>query len=312
MKPTASESFKRSQNCIFNTGVIMKILLQVPEGLKAKALHLAEKLEKEGNEVLISCEPCYGACDLRDTEAERLGCEKIIHYGHNKLVESKVPAQYEEYRTRTDVIPVLRKEFNKLENYKSIGLLTTVQFIDNLSIIKEFLESNGKKAEIGKSKRLYDGQILGCDVAAAQAVERKVDCFLFMGSGKFHPIGLATKKPIFALDVEKQKIDKINAEKFMKQSLVAKELAKDAHVFGILVSTKPGQMNLKLAERIKDKIEKSGRKAHLLVLDEIKPEKLEGLQLDALINTACARIADDRALFKKPLLNPDEAEEIFK
>ncbi len=290
----------------------MKILLQVPEGLKTKALQLAEKLEKDGNEVLIGCEPCYGACDLRDAEAERLGCDKIIHYGHNKMLDSKIPVQYQEYRIKIDVLPILEKEFEKINKYESIGLITTLQFLDCLNYIKNFLECNGKKVEIGKSKRLYAGQILGCDVAAAQAVEHKVDCFLFISSGKFHPLGLKTEKPFFALDVEKQKIDMLNTEKFAKQRMVAIELARDARTFGILVSTKPGQQNLKLAERIKNKLQKAGKNAHILVFDEIKPEKLGGLQLDAFINTACSRIADDRALFKKPLLNPDEAEEIFK
>lgn len=298
----------------------MKILLQVPEGLKTKALEIAESLEKQGNEVLVSCEPCYGACDLRDAEAQRLGCKKIIHYSHSKIVESAVPVQYEEVRMKIDVMPVLKKEFNKIDKYESFGLITTVQFIDNLTDIKKFLESEGKKVEVGKSKKLYAGQILGCDVAAAKSVESKVDCFLFIGSGKFHPLGLKTQKPVFALDVEKNKIEKINAEKFIKQKLIAIELARDARTFGILVSTKPGQMNLKIAEKISKKIQKAGKNSFLLIFDEIKPEKLEGLEriegnnsgIDALINTACPRLAEDRALFKKPLLNPDELEQIFK
>ena len=38
-------------------------------------------------------------------------------------------------------------------------------------------------------------------------------------------------------------------------------------------------------------------------------EKLEGLDLDAYVNTACPRIAiEDRTNFKKPILNPDELE----
>lgn len=293
-------------------GESMRILLQVPEGLKTKVLQLTEQLEKQGNEVLISCEPCYGACDLRDSDARHLGCEKIIHYGHNKIIESRIPVQYEEYRMKIDVLPILKKEFNKLDRYNSIGLLSTVQFLDCLTDIKNFLKDKGKKVETGKSKKLYTGQILGCDLTAAKSVERKVDCFLFVGSGKFHPLGVGTKKPIFMLDIEKQKIEKIDTEKLEKQRMIAVELARDARMFGILVSTKPGQSNLELAEKIKDKIEKSGRKAYLLVFDEIKPEKLEGLQLDALINTACPRIADERVLFKKPFLNADEAEEILQ
>ena len=52
-------------------------------------------------------------------------------------------------------------------------------------------------------------------------------------------------------------------------------------------------------------IEKKGKKAYFLVLDEIVSEKLP--DLDCYINTECPRIAiEDRALFNKPILNPDE------
>jgi 2-(3-amino-3-carboxypropyl)histidine synthase len=68
-------------------------------------------------------------------------------------------------------------------------------------------------------------------------------------------------------------------------------------------------MNLKLAKDIKNKLESDGKKAYILVFNEIKPEKLEGFELDCYINTACPRIAiDDRNEFKKPILNPDEIE----
>lgn len=288
--------------------------MQTPEGLKTKILEIAAKLEKEGKEVLISCEPCYGACDIRDSEAQRLECKKIIHIGHNKMVESATPVDYLEHRSNVDILP-LKKEFKKIDRYKRIGLVTSLQFLDCLNDVKDFLEDAGKKVEIGKSRKLYPGQILGCDVSAAKTIENKIDCFLFIGSGKFHALGavLKTEKPVFILDVERKKIDTIDIDKFSRQSIVAKELAKDAKTFGILISTKPGQLNLGLAEKIKNEIENRGRKAFLLVFDEIKPEKLEGLDLDCYINTACPRITiEDRTAFKKPLLDWREWKEIFK
>lgn len=290
-----------------------KILLQVPEGLKGKVLSIAKELEKQGNEVLISCEPCYGACDLRDSEAKRLGCEKIIHYGHSKFVESEIPVEYEEMKYKKNI---QLKEIGKLENFKKIGLISAVQFVDSLPQIKKQLEEAGKEVLIGKpdNKNLYDGQILGCNISAAKSIEKKIDCFLFLGTGRFHPIGVAvnSKKPVFIFDVEKNKIEEAEKERFLKQKIATIELARDAKVFGILISTKPGQMNLKAAEQIKKRIEKAEKTGYVLVLDEVKPEKLEGLQLEAYINTACPRIAiEDRTLFKKPILNLDEAAEVL-
>lgn len=284
----------------------MRIFLQIPEGLKKKALKIADEFE----DVLISGEACYGACDLRINEAKQLGCDKIVHYGHSEFMKTDIPVEYREMKERIDVIQILENNLNVIRDNK-IGLITSLQFIDSLEDVKRFLESKGKTVYIYKN-----GQILGCDITAAKAIEENVDCFLSIGSGKFHPLGLAleTEKPLFVLDVERKTIEPIDnlKEKFMKQKYVAQSNAKDAKVFGILVSTKPGQINIQLAEKIKKDLINKGKKAYILVFDEIKPEKLEGIDVDAYINTACPRIAiENRTLFKKPILNPNEIE-IFK
>lgn len=278
-------------------------LLQVPEGLKRKALEIADEI----GDVLIDCETCYGACDLAIHEAKILGCEKIIHFGHSKLIDADIPVEYKESREDYNPVPVLEKNFNKIKGNK-IGLVSTLQFLNSLESAKEFLEKKGKTVKIGKGK-IYSGQILGCDISSAKSIENEVDSFLFIGSGKFHPLGLAlkTEKPVFVLDVEKNDIYDLDKQEFLKQKYAAIGLAKDANKFGILVSVKSGQLNLELAKKIKKELEEKGKKAYILVFNEIKPEKLEGLELDCYINTACSRIAiEDRTLFKKPILNPDE------
>ncbi len=281
---------------------------------------MAQELEKEGNEVVISCEPCYGACDLRDSEAKRLGCDKIIHYGHSKFVDSDIPTEYVEIKSE-EKITIPEGEIKKLNGLRKVGLVSALQFVDSLPQIKKQLEDSGKEIFIGESsnKNLCAGQILGCNTSAAKAVEKKVDCFLYIGSGRFHPLGvaLATKRPVLVFDTEKNKIEKVETEKFIRQRLATIELARDAKIFGILVSTKPGQMNLKAAEEVKKRIEKAGKSAYILALDEIKPEKLDYIGsesggIDAFINTACPRVGiEDRTSFRKPILNLDEAEGIL-
>ncbi len=282
----------------------MKIL-QIPDGLKRKALDIADKL----GEVLIDCESCYGACDLAIQEAKTLGCDGIIQYGHSKLIDSDVPVEYREMREDYDPVPVLEKYSDKIRGDK-IGLVSTIQFIDSLEKAKKFLEKKGKAVMIGKGK-LYQGQVLGCDVSSAKSVENDVDSFLFIGSGKFHPLGVAmgTGRPVFVLDVEKNVIYELDKSKFEKQKYAAIAMAKSAKKFGILVSVKPGQLNLELAKRIKKDLEDKGKKAYLLVLNEVKPEKLLGLDIDCYVNTACPRITiENRTEFDKPILNPDELE----
>jgi 2-(3-amino-3-carboxypropyl)histidine synthase len=283
----------------------MTKLLQIPDGLKRKALKIADEV----GDVLIDCESCYGACDLAINEAKALGCDKIIHFGHSKLMETDVPVEYKEIREKFDIKPLLKK-INIKE--KRIGLVSTLQFIDSLEDAKEFLEKNGKIVKIGKGKS-YAGQILGCDISSAKEIERNVDAFLYIGSGNFHPLGLAlkTENPVYFLNIEKNKLENLKElkEKFLKQRYATIALAKDAKTFGILVSVKPGQLNLKLAKEIKKKLEDKGKKAYILVFNEIKPEKLEGLEIDCYINTACPRITiDNRTDFKKSILNPDEIE----
>ena len=82
-----------------------------------------------------------------------------------------------------------------------ISLVTTAQFLSSLDHAKKFLQNHGKKIFIGSSKRGKPGQVLGCDFSAAKALEGVVDCFIFMGSGTFHPLGLS-------MEVDKEKVRK--------------------------------------------------------------------------------------------------------
>jgi 2-(3-amino-3-carboxypropyl)histidine synthase len=278
-----------------------KILLQVPEGMKRKVLEIADKL----GDVYIDGEARFGACDLAISEAKALGVDKIVHFGHRKFMNTDFPVEYVEVREEYDPTKVLKKDIGKLKGFKRIHLFSSVQFLDSLRTAKEFLEKNNKIVEIVKEN------ILGCDSIPAKILEKKADCFLFIGTGIFHPLGLAlnTNKPVFSLSIEKNEIINMEnvKEKYIKQKYVAIALARHAKRFGILVSTKPGQMKVKIAEEIKKKLEKKGKKAYIIVFNEIRPEKLEGMDLDCYVNTACPRISiDDRTNYKKPMIGIDE------
>jgi len=292
----------------------MKKLLQVSFGLRRRLIELADKHEA----TYIDGENRYGACDLPILEAKALGVDKVIHVGHSKFMNSDLPVEYVELREDYDPVPVLEKNLDKLKSFKNIGLLSTIQFLDSLNLAKEFLEKNGIEGLIGRGgKRNYPGQILGCDISPALDIGNKVDAFLFIGTGKFHPLGVALKykKPVLLLDIERSEIYDIEKlkEKFLKQKYTAIGLAKHAKKFGILVSVKPGQMSIRLAEKLKEFLEKQGKKAYILVFNEIKAEKLEGLGLDCYVNTACPRIpVEDRELYSKPMLSYDELMESFK
>jgi 2-(3-amino-3-carboxypropyl)histidine synthase len=296
----------------------MRILLQFPEGLKAEAVAKARALEAQGNEVLLSASPCYGACDVATAQAKALGADKIIHYGHSQFVDADVPVEYVEYPQEVEYADVAKKALGMLGTYRTVGLVTTVQHVAQLPGIKKLLEKNGKRVLIGKrgARAKHDGQVLGCDQGAAQSIERSVDCFLYFGGGVFHPLGvaLAVQKPVLAADPFLKKVFWLDEmkEKFARRRKGALLKALEAKRFGILVSTKPGQFALKEAEALRDALRKRGREAHVLVADEIVPETLENFRaFDCYINTACPRIVEDAERFAKPVLNAGEAREML-
>lgn len=60
--------------------------LQFPEGLKRDAVDIARKIEAEtGAKTVILADPCYGACDTKDSEAEKLNMDLIFQFGHDEF-----------------------------------------------------------------------------------------------------------------------------------------------------------------------------------------------------------------------------------
>ncbi|MEM4347913.1 MAG: diphthamide synthesis protein [Candidatus Altiarchaeota archaeon] len=191
------------------------------------------------------------------------------------------------------------KILKKIEKYERVALFTTTQHLAQLSKVKKFLQSKGKKV-------VAFGQILGCSFGKIEKVKNKVDVFIYIGSGKFHALGISarTEKPVIIFNPYTNSIDEISDDerkKYIARKKAAILKALSAKVFGILVSTKTNQFNFKKAIEIKKQIEKKGRKAFIFVGDEISPEKLLGFKVDLWLNTACPRISED--YFDKPIIN---------
>ena len=284
-----------------------RIFLQFPEGLRLRIQKIIKNLEKEGFEIVLCCEPCFGACDIRDSEAILLGCDAILHIGHEDFgVKSSLPVVFWEYHLKANPKPILEKEFEKLKDYEKIGLVTSIQFVDLIPEVKEFLEKKGKKVFVHKALK-YPGQVLGCNLEAAKTIEKNVNCFLCISAGKFYGAGivLITEKPVLNLDLEKKEIYSLEEFRKKVKKIIAwnKTQLKDAKRIGILVSWKKGQLK-KNYFKLKEKLEKEGKEVFILAFDEITPEKIEGLKLDFLINFACPRIGiDDLGKYKIPLIN---------
>ncbi len=284
------------------------IMLQFPEGLKRYGPRLARQLERDlGVTVLLSGDPCYGACDLAFTGTADL----LFHFGHAAIPQVHVPrAHFIEVRSDVDVLPVVRKARSAI-NGREIGLITTVQHVHTLELIKNELDAQGYSCHIGRGDERvrYPGQILGCNFSAAKTVN--VDEFLYIGSGMFHALGvsIATGKRVIVADPFLDQVASPDAEAIIRQryGLVAK--ARDAHSFGIIIGTKVGQHRPQLARELISEASVHGYDAFTITVNEVTPWLLYQFPADAYVNTACPRIAiDDISTFRVPMLTPIEFE----
>ena len=165
-----------------------RVFVQFPEGLKNEKIQdISKALEKEGITPVLSIEPLYGACDIRDTEAQRLECDCILMVAHTDFgVKSDIPVIYWEYFLDSDPVPILEKEFHKLDGYDKIGLVGSLQYMDKMPEIKNYLEKKGKKVFVAEVEGVkYPGQILGCRLKSGKIIEDKVDAFLCVSAAKF-------------------------------------------------------------------------------------------------------------------------------
>ena len=291
-----------------------RVLLQLPEGLKPEGPRLAKIIEGTGAVPIISADPCYGACDLATAEAERLGIDLIIHFGHAKLVRhEQVPTVYVEARATVTVDDAVEKSIPLLSKYDKIGLATTVQHVQALAHAREILVRAGKTVMVGDAGRMnYSGQVSGCDYSNVRSIANDVEVFLFIGGGRFHALGIAlsTSKPTIIADPYEKRAYSIDeeAQKILKQRWACVEEAEHATTFGVLVGLKLGQKRLDDALKIKEIAEKNGKMAFLFAIREILPEALmEFPTVDAYVNTACPRISlDAPSKFLKPVLTVNE------
>jgi 2-(3-amino-3-carboxypropyl)histidine synthase len=291
-----------------------RVLLQLPEGLKPEAPKIAKNIEKSGVMVIISADPCYGACDIAMGEAEDLGVDLIVHFGHAKMVKhERVPTVYVETRATVVIDGAVADSLHFLCNYTKIGLATSVQHLQTLNQAREILTRAGKTVIVGDAGQMaYAGQVSGCNYSNVKSIADEVEAFLFVGGGMFHALGIAlsTSKPTFIADPYDNRAFQINdvAQKILRQRFAGIEEAKKAKSFGVLVGLKPGQKHFDAALKVKELAEKNGKAAYLLVSREITPETLlEFPSLDAYVNTACPRVSlEASGKFKKPVLTVSE------
>lgn len=218
------------------------------------------------------------------------------------MVESRYKGEIDLSNLDTSVMP------------KKIGLTTTVQFIDRIDEIRRHLSNKGKNVFVDKAKQKYEGQLLGCDITGAAKINESVDAFLYIGTGVFHPLGIALniEKDVFCYDPINgvlTKIDRPQIERYNRKRKAAYAKFLDSKEIGILVSMKPGQNNFKKAMELKKQLK--DKNCYIFVFDTLDFSQLENFPfVQCWVNTACNRILDDYEKFTKPLVDLSDIEKM--
>jgi len=278
------------------------VALQAPEGLKRFLPRLAHDLRHLGYEVIISGDPCYGACDLDLRARDR--ADVLVHIGHTPVDDTK-QVIYELWPVEGD-LTVISDVIPRL-NGRRVGLVTTIQHIHLLPQVVELVRSAGIEPVIAEpsSRTPCPGQVLGCSFDAAR--KTGTDEIIFLGTGLFHPIGiqLATRARVFACDPITGRIEEPDADRLLRVRFGLIQKAQNAESFGIIVSSKTGQCRSELA----DYLCTLSDKAYQIMLGEVSPDQLLNLGFPCYVNTACPRLAyDDQVRFSVPVLTPCEFE----
>lgn len=291
-----------------------RIVLQVPAGLVRDAHGLAARLREEvGVPVDVAARPCFGACDPPSgDEAPRADLAVVL--GHapipNALPERRT--FFVEMRSPVGDADGLADAVRSGGVPLRLGLVASVQHLDLVAPLTAALSARGYAVRIGQGDRrlAYAAQALGCNYTGAEATRHDVDAFLFLGSGRFHPIGLAlaVDRPVWSIDpfrgVLEAPIDRAALVRG-RQLLVAS--VRGARHWGVLVSTFVGQQRMPTALALQERARARGLEAEILLADRIDPRDLEGRSFDAYVSTACPRIAiDDGPHYPRPVLTPPE------
>lgn len=295
-------------------GAHRKIVLQVPAGLLRDAHQLAAQLREEvGVPVILAARACFGACDFPSAE-EAPGCDAAILLGHAPIPNVRVPrtTYFVEMRHDGGDPAVLAHLIHAAGLPARLGVVASVQHLDLVLPLNVALKGLGHRLVSGTGDRRlsYPAQALGCNYTSAESLKGSVDAYLFLGTGRFHPLGLAfaVDRPVWSLDPLQRTLEPpLDRAALIRKRQLLVARCFDAHRWGILVSSFQGQYRNATAMALQQRAQTHGREAELLVFGRLDPADLEGRALDAYVNTACPRIAlDDSELYPRPMLTPPE------
>lgn len=281
-----------------------KVGLQGPDGIKPELIEFAGRLKEKGMEPVLVGASTFGACGIADEKVKRMGADALVHVGHTRFLHPEgadmddLDVYYLPYREDRDLMGVLEEEYEKIEE-KKVGLVGVTQYMDRREPAKEFLEEKGFEVVDGKTglRTTEPGQVLGCDAGAAHNISHKVDAFVFLGSGEFHPSQVSEAgKKVYVVDPYERHIwveppNSLEDEMRAEYARVLKH--KDKEKWGIITSSKKGQNYQRAVQIAKEKLEEHGKDVYVFVEDRIFEADYKGFGIDIFVNCACPRMTKD-------------------
>ena len=176
------------------------------------------------------------------------------------------------------------KKIQSLKLPKNIAIAYSIQYKDIAEKINAILSKSHNITGMS--------QVLGC---SKPRFAKTTEAILLISSGEFHAVSLSLESNLPVYILEHDKIRKISGEEinfFKKRKLASYVKFLNAEKVGILVSTKPGQENMKKAISLKSKLK--NKKSYLFIANEINPKQFENFpEIKSWVNTACPRLDFD-------------------
>ncbi len=282
-----------------------KIGLQGPDGIKPQVIEYADRLNDQGFETVIVGASTFGACGIADEKVERMGADALIHIGHTRFLHPEkadmkdYDVYYLPHRADRDLMGVLKDNVEEIDKDEKLGLVGVTQYMDRADKAREFLESEGYEVVEGTTglRTTEPGQVLGCDAGAAHNIAHKIDAFVFLGSGHFHPSQVSEAgKKVYVVDPYQKNIwiEPANSLEDEMQAEHARVIKyKDEKKWGIVTSSKKGQNYMRAVEIAKEKLESYGKDVYVFVEDRIFESDYKGYGIDIYVNCACPRMTKD-------------------
>jgi len=311
------------------------VALQMPEGLLLYATVLVDALTRLAAPVLqqvsILGDVTYGACCVGDLDAQALGAQLLIHYGHSCLVplqHTALPCLYVFVEIQLDIphlvdcLGATLKQANNLEcdeESPHIYILGTVQFRHALVEAKELLmtQKGYPNVSIPQVKPLSPGEVLGCTSPTLDQHTTRKAVVCFVADGRFHLESTLISNPHIAVfyrydpygkTMTEESYDHSAMHAIRKQAIA--RTAQSANIFGIILGTLGRQGNPAIVKQIQTQLRSHQKRSFLMLLSEITPAKLQlfGDKVDAWVQVACPRLSVDWGHFlsQKPVLTPYE------